>query len=294
MLSASMQYRLEYADLSLILALVRGGSLARAARLLAVDVSTVFRSVRRLEAALGQPLFDKSRSGYLPTSLARALAEQAERAEQALEAARVGVEQGGSVVSGTVRLTCTDSVLQALLLPALARFMPAYPALTLELSTSNDFANLSRRDADIALRLTRTPPEHLVGRNLGSVVYRVCAGDAYLRSTNVRELAAMTWIAPDDFLADHPTVSWRRQHLPGVVPAYRCNSMLSVAELVRAGLGVAALPDFLIDGNQGLTPIGEPLSGYDTALWLLTRPDCRALRSVVTLFDELGRNLRLG
>ncbi|BBP57750.1 LysR family transcriptional regulator [Pseudomonas sp. St316] len=291
-INAAAHYRLDYPDLSLILALVRGGSLARAARLLQVDVSTVFRSVRRLEAALGQPLFEKSRSGYLPTNLAQALAEQAERAEQALEAARVGVEQGGEVISGTVRLTCSDSVLQALLLPALARFMPAYPALTLELSTSNDFANLSRRDADIALRLTRTPPEHLVGRKLGNVAYRVCASATYLRSANTDDLASMIWIAPDDFLPDHPTVAWRRQHLPGVVPAYRCNSMLSVTELVRAGLGVAALPDFLIDEHQGLMPLGEPLEGYDTALWLLTRPDCRALRSVVTLFDELGRNLR--
>ena len=290
--NAPAHYRLDYPDLSLILALVRGGSLARAARLLDVDVSTVFRSVRRLEAALGQPLFEKSRAGYLPTSLAQTLSEQAERAEQALEAARIGVEQGGEVVTGTVRLTCTDSVLQALLLPALARFMPAYPALVLELSTSNDFANLSRRDADIALRLTRTPPEHLVGRHLGDVVYRVCASPTYLPSANRDDLASLTWIAPDDFLPDHPTVAWRRQHLPGVMPAYRCNSMLSVAELARAGLGVAALPDFLIGRGQGLIPFGEPLEGYDTALWLLTRPDCRALRSVVTLFDELGRNLR--
>ncbi|MEL4170052.1 LysR family transcriptional regulator [Pseudomonas sp. AF76] len=292
-LNASTQYRLDYPDLSLILALVRGGSLARAARLLQVDVSTVFRSVRRLEASLGQPLFEKSRAGYLPTSLAQALSEQAERAEQALEAARIGVEQGGEVVSGTVRLTCTDSVLQALLLPALARFMPAYPALHLELSTSNDFANLSRRDADIALRLTRTPPEHLVGRHLGDVTFRVCASPSYLCAVTSDDLAAMTWIAPDDFLPDHPTVTWRRQHFPGVIPAYRCNSMLSVTELVRAGLGIAALPDFLVDDAQGLTSLGEPLAGYDTALWLLTRPDCRALRSVVTLFDELGRSVRL-
>ncbi|BBP66624.1 transcriptional regulator [Pseudomonas sp. Cab53] len=290
--NASTHYRLDYPDLSLILALVRGGSLARAARLLDVDVSTVFRSVRRLEAALGQPLFEKSRAGYLPTSLAQTLSEQAERAEQALEAARIGVEQGGEVVSGTVRLTCSDSVLQVLLLPALARFMPAYPALNLELSTSNDFANLSRRDADIALRLTRTPPEHLVGRHLGGVVYRVCGSPVFLCGANLDDLASLTWIAPDDFLPDHPTVAWRRQHLPAVMPAYRCNSMLSVAELARAGLGVAALPDFLIGEGQGLIPFGEPLAGYDTSLWLLTRPDCRALRSVVTLFDELGRNLR--
>ena len=210
-----------------------------------------------------------------------------------ITAARIGVEQGGEVISGTVRLTCTDSVLQGLLLPALARFMPAYPALAVELCTSNDFANLSRRDADIALRLTRTPPEHLVGRRLGAVSYRVCASDAYLKTLASVDLERLTWIAPDDFLPDHPTVAWRRQQWPGVRPAYRCNSMLSVSELARAGLGVAVLPDFLLGEGSGLQPLSEALSGCDTALWLLTRPDCRALRSVVTLFDELARGVRL-
>jgi len=182
-------------------------------------------------------------------------------------------------------------VLQSLLLPALAQFMPGYPALTLELSTSNDFANLSRRDADIALRLTKAPPEHLVGRCLGTVSYRVCASADYARQQAGEELTALSWIAPDDFLPDHPTVTWRRQHLPGVMPAYRCNSMVSVTELVRAGLGVAALPDYLL--GAGLQPLSPPLVGHDTALWLLTRPDCRALRSVVTLFDQLGQHVRL-
>ncbi|MGY2199503.1 LysR family transcriptional regulator [Pseudomonas gingeri] len=291
--NASAHYRLEHADLALILALVRGRSLARAAALLKVDVSTVFRSVRRLEAALGQSLFEKSRAGYLPGSLAQSLAEQAERAEQALEAACISIEQGGEVISGTVRLTCTDSVLQSLLLPALARFMPAYPALTLELSTTNDFANLSRRDADIAVRLTTSPPEHLVGRCLGQVSYRVCGSAAYLRAAGHEDAQRLAWIAPDDSLPDHPTVTWRRQHLPGVRPVYRCNSMLSVAELVGAGLGIAVLPDFMISEAQGMRALHPPLSCHESALWLLTRPDCRALRSVVTLFDELARSIRL-
>ena len=172
-----MQYQITHADLSLVLALERGRSLAKAAELLKVDVSTVFRSIRRLESALGTALFVKSRKGYLPTDTAQALAEQAERAEQALEAARIAMTSGEQVVSGTVRLTCTDAVLSSLLLPALARFMPSYPALALELVTSNDFANLSRRDAVLALRLTNQPPEHLVGRRLATVSYLVCARD---------------------------------------------------------------------------------------------------------------------
>lgn len=94
-----MQYQIDHADLSLVLALVRGRSLARAAELMQVDVSTVFRAVRRLEAALGVALFEKSRRGYEPSETARALAEQAERAEQALDAARVALELGKQVVS---------------------------------------------------------------------------------------------------------------------------------------------------------------------------------------------------
>lgn len=122
-----MQYQITHADLSLVLALERGRSLAKAAELLKVDVSTVFRSIRRLESALGTALFVKSRKGYLPTDTAQALAEQAERAEQALDAARIAMSSGEQVVSGTVRLTCTEAVMHSLLLPALAAFMPNYP-----------------------------------------------------------------------------------------------------------------------------------------------------------------------
>ena len=288
-----MQYEIDHSDLSLVLALVRGGTLARAAELLKVDVSTVFRSLRRLEKALGSVLFEKSRAGYVPNAAAQLLAQQAELAERALEAARLGLEQGREAVSGTLRLTCTDAVLHGLLLPALARFMPAYPALELELTTSNDFANLSRRDADVALRLTTAPPGHLVGRCLGAVPYVLCAADSYLVRSSETDPAKMAWIAPDDFLPNHPSVVWRRQHHPEVQPAYRCNSTLSVVQLVRAGLGVAALPEFLVRGETGLKVLEKDLPGCTSALWLLTRPDCRALRSVTTLFEELGRHIRL-
>ncbi|WP_268797039.1 LysR family transcriptional regulator [Pseudomonas huanghezhanensis] len=287
-----MHYRINHSDLSLILALVRGKTLARAAERLKVDVSTVFRSVRRLETSLGTALFEKSRSGYTPTSVALVLAQQAQSAEQALELAQISLEQGQHIVSGTVRLTCTEAVLQSLLLPALSSFMPDYPGLKLEFNTSSGFANLSRRDADIALRLTNRPPEHLVGSQLGTVSYQVCASADYLRRAESVDLEKMHWIAPDDFLPDHPTVIWRRQHWPGINPAYKCSSMLAVAQLVRAGMGVAALPDFLLRGDE-LEQLGMRLEGHDTALWLLTRPDCRALRSVSTLFGELTQAIRL-
>ena len=286
-----MQYQITHADLSLVLALERGRSLAKAADLLKVDVSTVFRSIRRLEAALGTALFIKSRRGYLPTDSAQALAEQAERAEQALDAARIALASGEQVVSGTVRLTCTEAVLHSLLLPALADFMPNYPALALELGTSNTFANLSRRDADIALRLTNAPPEHLVGRCLGSTAYVIC-GHPSFKAAITTDLTSVPWIAPDDALQDHPTVVWRNQHHPGLHPRYHCSGMSTVAQLVGRGLGVAALPDYMVHGLPGAEALSGALPACDTQLWLLTRPDCRALRSVQTLFEELTPRLR--
>ncbi|ALD96557.1 MULTISPECIES: LysR family transcriptional regulator [Pseudomonas] len=286
-----MQYEITHADLSLVLALVRGRTLARAADLLQVDVSTVFRSIRRLEAALGAALFEKNRRGYVPTDTAQAMAEQAERAEQALAAARIALQQGEQVVSGTVRLTCTDAVLHSLLLPALADFMPQYPALTLELATSNAFANLSRRDADIALRLTNTPPEHLIGRCLGSADYFVCGRPEY-REALTQNPASIPWISPDDSMPDHTSVIWRKQAFPGVLPSYRCSNMSAVSQLVAAGLGVAALTGFTVEGLGAVERLSGPLEGCRTDLWLLTRPDCRALRSVQTLLEALAPRLR--
>ncbi|QQQ52857.1 LysR family transcriptional regulator [Pseudomonas syringae] len=286
-----MQYEISHADLSLVLALVRGRTLARAADLLQVDVSTVFRSIRRLETALGAALFEKNRRGYIPTDTAKAMAEQAERAEQALAAARIALQQGEQVVSGTVRLTCTDAVLHSLLLPALADFMPQYPALTLELATSNAFANLSRRDADIALRLTNTPPEHLIGRCLGSADYFVCGRPEY-REALTQNPASLPWISPDDSMPDHTSVIWRKQAFPGVLPSYRCSNMSAVSQLVAAGLGVAALTGFTVEGLGAVERLSGPLEGCRTDLWLLTRPDCRALRSVQTLLEALAPRLR--
>ncbi|WP_407310711.1 LysR family transcriptional regulator [Pseudomonas sp. nanlin1] len=290
MINAALHYHITQSDLTLVLALVRGKTLARAAELLGVDVSTVFRSIRRLEAAVGTVLFEKNRSGYLPGTTALALAQQAEAAESALQVAQISLQQGHAIVSGTVRLTCTEAVLQDLLVPALRQFMPNYPGLKLELNTSSAFANLSHRDADIALRLTLNPPQHLVGTCLGSVRYRVVASADYLQRKGSRSWVELDWVGPDDFLPDHSTVVWRRQQYPDLLPAYRCSSMLGVAQLVRAGLGVAALPEFMLSDGS-LQALGEPLEGCDAALWLLTRPDCRRLRTVSTLFKELSKTL---
>lgn len=291
---AAPQYVPATPDLELVLALVRGGTLATAAERLRVDPSTVFRSLQRLERAVGRSLFTRTRAGYAPTELALELAAHAERLESLLEAAAATLAAEPEQAAGTVRITTTDTVLHGLVGPALAALRDRHPALALELHTGNELASLTRRDADIALRATRRPPPHLVGRNLGTI--RVALyGPA--RAGGIDFDAAMAgrcdWIAPDDGLPEHPSVLWRRRHLPRLVPRYRVGSILSVLELVALGLGVGIVPLFLAEQRDDLVRLSEPLDECDTPLWLLTHPDARHLRRIAVVYSHLGESIRL-
>lgn len=291
---ASAQYRLGAADLDTLLALSRAGTLAAAGERLGVDASTVFRTLQRIERGLGRPLFERTRAGYVPGELANELAEHAERVEAALEAARSAAESEPSRISGTVRITTTDTVLHGLVAPALAALRQLHPLLGYDLHTGNELASLTRRDADIAVRATRRPPPHLVGRPLGTL--RVALYTS--RRGGVRDLAQVQagpcdWIAPDDALPEHPSVLWRKRQFPKVVPRFRVGSILSVLELVAQGLGVGVVPLFLAEGRKDLRRLTPPLVDCETELWLLTHPEARHLRRVGAVYAHLGEAIRL-
>ena len=130
---AKTQYNLTAYDLQTLLALVRGATLAEAARRLGADASTVFRSVQRIEKSLGQRLFERSRLGYLPTEPMLGLVQHAERIEAELEAARASAQRPHEGVAGRVRLTTTDAVLRGLVLPSLKPLLAQHPLLQLDL-----------------------------------------------------------------------------------------------------------------------------------------------------------------
>ena len=291
---AKTQYRMTPGDLQVTLALVRGGTLAAAGERLGVDASTVFRSLQRIERGLGRPLFERTRSGYVATEMTTELAEHAEQMEAALEAARSSVESAPSQISGTVRITTTDTILHGLIAPALRSLRTVHPLLSYELHTGNELASLTRRDADIAVRATRRPPQHLVGKQVGPI--RVALYSA--RRGGVRKFADVEagksdWIAPDDALPEHPSVVWRKRHFPKAAPRFRVNSILSVLELVALGLGVGIVPLFLADGRNDVVRLTEPLDECETDLWLLTHPESRHLRRVGAVYSHLAQAMKM-
>jgi DNA-binding transcriptional LysR family regulator len=291
---ARTQYRIGAADLEVVLALTRGRNLAAAGERLHVDASTIFRSLQRLERNLGQRLFERTRAGYAPTELATQLAGHAEEMEVALESARSSIESAPTQVSGSVRITTTDTILHGLVAPALLTLKETHPLLSFELHTGNELASLTRRDADVAVRATKRPPQHLVGRNVGTIRVALYAG-RQRGAPNWADVQAgrVDWITVDDALPEHPSVVWRKRHLPRVVPRYRVSSILSVLELVALGVGVGIVPLFLTSRRSDVTQLTDALEEAETELWLLTHPESRHLRRVAATYSHLSQTLRL-
>jgi DNA-binding transcriptional LysR family regulator len=280
------------AELELVLALIRGRTLHGAAERLQVDASTVFRAIRRLEKNLGETLFERGRQGYVPNQMALNLGGYAERIESHLQEARDAVSRAGSAPSGVLRVTTTDTILHHLLLPLAASFSRLYPGIELELVATNSLANLSRREADVAIRATRKPPEHLVGVKLGTLRAAVFASKEYLASGR-KYPDGVDWVALDDSLPDHPSQAWRRQRYPKLVARHRVNSVMSVAGAIVSGMGVGVAPLFIFDGSTGVRIVEGPLDELDTELWCLAHPDARYLQRVKLLFDFLRQHVVL-
>jgi DNA-binding transcriptional LysR family regulator len=291
---AKTQYKLNAADLEVVLTLVRSGNLAGAGERLGVDASTVFRAIQRIERGLGQRLFERSRAGYQPSELARTLAEHAEQVETRLEQARSAVQSTPGQISGTVRISTTDAILHGLVAPALRTLAAQHPLLDYELHTSNELSSLTRREADIAVRATKRPPQHLVGKHIGPIQVALYAGKAgKIRRYADVETGKAAWIALDDALPDHPSVIWRKRHHPKAMPRYRVGSILTVMELAEAGMGVGVLPLFLAQARKGLIPLSGILDECQTELWLLTHPESRHLRRIATVFRHLAEHVAL-
>ncbi len=289
-MTAKMQYQLTATEIEVLLCLTRTGTLAEAGLRLGVDGSTVFRTVQRIEKGLGQRLFERGRNGYQATDLALQLAQHAERIEAELEAARTLVHNPGREVAGTIRITSTDSILHGLLLSPLRQLSEMHPALHFEINTGNQLLNLSKRDADIALRMTSHPPVHLVGKNLGLIHSALFASRLH---TQPEDPQHWRWIGLDEVLPEHPTVRWRKEAFPKATPYYMVSSLVTMMEMIEAGLGVGALPMFLASTRPTLHALLPMPEQYAAPLWMLTHPESRHLRRISTVFQFLSSNLLL-
>jgi DNA-binding transcriptional LysR family regulator len=239
MLHARKTGNVDWDQVRLFLAIARGGTLASAAERLALDVSTVSRRLDKLEEELGVVLFQRARQGTALTDAAEQMLPIAEEMEASLHRFAAAVAQVETEVEGVVRLTVLPGVADAFVAPALAELHTRHPRLLVELDASVSYADLTRREADLALRSTRPTSGDLV-------VTRVYEGHAVPMTSpayaaelgRLRRLEDARWIAWGDDLAHLPIARWLREHGPGVVPVLRTSHFQSQLAAARAGLGV--------------------------------------------------------
>jgi DNA-binding transcriptional LysR family regulator len=286
---------LDWDDLRYFLAVARTGSLSAAARSLHVNHSTVLRRLGALEARLEARLFERFATGYEMTAAGEQLEKQLQPVAEQIEAIerRIGGLDAG--LSGTIRVTTTDT-LHGLLSPGLADFCRRHPRIQLQVAVQNSFLNLTRREADIAVRPAKRPPETAVARRAGVIQTAVYASKAYLRRSAksgaaANDWPAHAWVAPDESLGHLSQARWLAAHVPPERVALSADSLVAMANAVRAGAGLGLLLCLLAEPDRELVRIGEPLPELDTPVWILTHPDLRKVRRIQALVAHLLESL---
>lgn len=285
-------HRLPWTDIQYLLAVADQGALAAAARVLGVSHTTVLRRVGAAERSLGVRLFERLPTGYALTPAGEELAAAARRMQETLDAVERRLAGRDLALTGTVRLTTTDTLAASVLPGVLARFSAAHPEVQLELTTTTAFVSLTKRDADIALRPTSKPPEHLIGRRIAEVAFAIYAAPAYLaRVPARRDLARHTWLGVDDSLAATTVGRWMAAELAGIAPVLRADTLTALAHAAAAGHGVAALPCYLGDSRPALRRIRGVVPELATQLWVLAHEDLRDTARIRAVTDWLHAQL---
>lgn len=268
----------DWDDLRVFLAVSRGGSLAAAARALQINHSTVLRRLNKLEEDLGTRLFTRDLSGYAMTAAGELLADQLDGVGDQIDAAQRQLAGRDADLSGALRVTTTDTIAYGLLMPLLADFRTLHPRIELQVAIHNTFLNLTRREADIAIRPASAPPEHLVGRRAGRLQTAPYASRDYLARMDAPasvDWAGHWWVLPDDSLTHLAQARWALAHVPADRCAVRADSLVAMAHAVRQGIGAGMLLCMLGDADPSLVRLADPHPTLDTPLWLLTHPDLR-------------------
>lgn len=273
-------------DVRVFLAVARSGSLSAAAEALSLGIATVSRRIERLEATLGQPLFQRHHTGYRLTDDGTALIERAEEMEAAAHSLNAALPKAQDV-TGTVRLATAENLATTLILPALPRLRQKHPKLVLEIATDIATVNLHRRDADIALRMVKPERGNVSLQRLGTLGYGLYAAPDYVRQRGTGPFDPETdeLIAWDENHSHLPAAQWAERALRGRAPTVVTTSLTTQVAACTAGLGVAVIPHLLAKPRD-LICVGSDL-GIDQKIWLVTQSDLLNSRRVQVVADFL-------
>ena len=280
---------MDWDDARVFLAIRRAGTLRGAAALLQVDQATAGRRLAALEVALGTRLFLRTPGGYVPTPAGELAGAAAERMEQAADQLQRQLQGMDEKLCGVVRVATSDTIASSYVIPALTKLRQAHPDIRVVLSTSTQVTNLTRREADLAVRTVKPTSPDLISRRLARKKLGVYASRSYLqRCGEPRDDAALQ--GHDVVLYDRPLRGEGRL-LCGVPTgnarvALEVNSGLMMMAAVRAGMGLGELPVQAVEGDPELVRIWpERTDRID--VWLVLHADLARTARVRAVVDAI-------
>lgn len=255
-------------DLRYFLALARQGTVSSAGRELNVRHTTVARRIAILEDSLGSKLFDRTPSGYVLTQVGENLLPHANEIEERVHHADREVIGMDTRLSGTLRLASSYDLLSRLITPKIKTFTDQYPKIQLELVSSTNLIDLGKREADIAVRISPKPPEHLIGRSIVPLGHGVYGSEEYFKqNANVDHL--ILW------LHEETKPQWANDHFPKGEVVARVSEVVTMVELVKNHIGIARLPCYVADAEPTLRRLDVALVPSNWHVWVLSHQDLR-------------------
>ena len=274
----------DWEDIRHFVALAREGTLSAAARTLGVDHATVARRVAALEASTGLKLVDRRARATLLTEDGRRIAAVAAPMEEAAFALSRTAQAAKPGVGGEVTISAPPNFASAVIAPQLVRLRQQHPGIRIKLMGEKRRASLSRREADVALRLSRPVETGLFMRKIGSFGFSLYGAPAYLNKTPPH---AFAFIGYDASMAESPQEVWLRAVIGEREVVLRTNDLETQIAAARSGLGVAALPHYLGEGDPRLQRHDVPGRPVSRDVWLLVHRDLRQVPPVRAVMEFL-------
>lgn len=267
---------MDWDDVRHFLALARTGSVRAAGSSLGVSHSTVARRVEALEARLAVRLFDRHRDGYALTLAGHEMMEGAKRVEREMTALERGLAGKDARLSGPICVTTTDPFVAKILLDALVPLCDLHPEIELELDADSKNLDLSKREADVAVRalaIGASPPEHLMGKRIAPIFLSSYVARAHGERLDPERGGTLRWLGSNLRSVVEELVA--SSSYPAAPIWGNFASIQVMIDAARAGLGAVLLPTYACDTDPSLTRLTRADSRHVADFWLLSHGDLR-------------------
>ncbi|WP_308910816.1 LysR family transcriptional regulator [Pseudokordiimonas caeni] len=282
---------MDWSDLPIFLAIAREGTLGAAARKVGQTQPTMGRRLRALEEATGATLFQRTKDGFVLTDEGETLYAHAVRMEEEAYALRRELSASDGGLDGMLRLSCSDWFGVSLLSPVIADYKRQHPNVVVELLTDPRLYSLSRREADLVMRITPFDEPEVISRRLMSISYGVYATPGRWQVVTAGDGTGCPLVVMDTAFGGMPDVAWIERMLPNATIAARSNNREVQARLCALGTGIAVLPRPLGDVTPGieLLDLGEAPPSRDT--WIGYHRDLKRLPRLRAMVDLIVSQL---